>query len=119
MRRIPATGIVLVFTAAISLYAQSGNSGTVRGTVLDPSGASIKGATATLQNPVSHYVKTATTDEQGKFQFDNIPFNNYHLAVTAPSFQPSEQDLNVRTPIPVDVPVALQVSGGATNITVS
>ena len=35
-----------------------------------------------MQNPVSHYTVSVKTDAQGKFEFDNVPFNNYHLVVT-------------------------------------
>ena len=119
MWRTLAACPVLLLTTAAPVFTQSGNSGTVRGSVLDPSGGAIKGAAVSIQNPVSHYVRSVTTDDQGKFQFDNIPYNNYHLATTAPSFQPAHQDVDIRTPIPVDVTVALQISGGATDITVT
>ena len=55
--------------------------------MLDPSGAAVKGATVEIQNPVSHYNQTTQTDDQGNFEFDNIPFNNYHVSVTAPDFR--------------------------------
>ena len=120
MNRILAVCVLGLFALAGSIHAQSGsNSGTVRGSVLDPSGAAIKGANATIQNPVSHYSKTAITDDQGKFLFDNIPFNNYHLTAAAPNFQTGEQDLVVRTPVPVEVKLTLQVAGGATSVTVT
>ena len=55
---------LLVFLSAVvfsDLYAQS-NSGSVGGTVTDPSGAVVPGATVSIQNPVSKYSRTATTD---------------------------------------------------------
>ena len=55
--------------------------------VLDPSGAAIAGATVEIQNPVSHYKQTAQTDDQGNFEFDNVPYNNYHLSANASGFQ--------------------------------
>jgi hypothetical protein len=86
---------------------------------LDPSGAAIRGAAATLQNPVSHYARTVTTDDQGKFEFENVPYNNYHFTASAPSFQTGEQDLAVRSPIPLDVKIALKVSGASQTIEVT
>ena len=77
--------LALLFASSIC-YAQSG---TIRGTVLDPSGAAIAGATVEIQNPVSHYSQSAKTDTQGTFSFDNIPFNNYHLTAAASGFQSS------------------------------
>src|ERR1700691_1669313 len=101
-------------------YAQSSgaNSGTVRGSVLDPSGASIKGVAVVIQNPVSHYSRSAVTDGQGNFEFDNIPFNNYHAIFSAAGFQATEQDLNVRSPVPLDLKISLQIGSATTTVTV-
>ena len=74
---------LLVFLSAVvfsDLFAQS-NSGSVGGTVTDPSGAVVPGATVSIQNPVSKYSRTATTDRAGHFQFPNVPLNPYHLTV--------------------------------------
>ena len=60
------------------LHAQS-NSGSISGTVTDPSGAVVPGATVTVENPVSGYLRTAKTDSAGRYQFSNLPFNPYHL----------------------------------------
>jgi carboxypeptidase family protein/TonB-dependent receptor-like protein len=119
MKRTLAVCAVGLLVLAVAVYAQSGNSGTVRGSVLDSSGAAIKGAAVAIQNPVSHYAQSAATDDQGTFQFNNIPFNNYHLTVTAPSFQTGEQDLAVRTAVPTEVKMTLQVAGAATSLTVT
>ena len=48
-------------------------------------------------------------DGQGKFELDNVPFNNYHLTVTASGFQTNVQDVSVRTPVPLDIKATLQV----------
>lgn len=82
--------IVVALSCSVLTYGQSG-AGTIKGTVLDPSGAAIKGATVGIQNPVSHYQESAKTDAQGTFEFDNVPANNYHLTATASGFQNGEQ----------------------------
>ncbi len=60
-----------------------GSAGVVKGTVKDPSGAVIPGATVTIYNPVTGFERTASTDASGSFTFNNVPFNPYHLTVTA------------------------------------
>ena len=56
--------------------AQSvGNSGSVNGTVLDPTGAVVAGAKVEIRNPVSGFDRSTTTDKAGTFAFTNIPFN--------------------------------------------
>ncbi len=102
-------------------YAQStsANSGTVRGSVLDPSGAAVPNATVEIQNPVSRYDKSVKANPQGSFELDNVPYNNYHLSATAAGFQGSEQDIDVRSPLPVDVKIQVQlgVANESVNIT--
>src|SRR6516162_7958213 len=87
----------LSFWWASSGFAQSiGSSGTIRGSVLDPSAAVIRGATIEIVNPVSQYNRTVATDAQGNFEIVNVPYNNYHLTVTASGFQTNTQDVDVR-----------------------
>ena len=78
---------VVVFLLAFGLraYAQSGgNSGSISGTVLDPSGAVVANATVEIHNPVSGYARATTTDSKGTFSFPNVPFNPYHLTRIGP-----------------------------------
>ncbi len=101
-----------------NLRAQA-NSGTVRGTVLDPSSAAIVGASVEIQNPVSHYNRTVQTDSQGKFEFDNIPFNNYHLSATANGFQGGEEDVNVRSALAVETKISMKIGTAVESVTVT
>ena len=112
---------VMVFLLALGLqaYAQSGgNSGSISGTVLDPTGAVVPNATVEIHNPVSHFDQSTATDISGKFSFPNVPFNPYHLAATATGFAQSARDVEVRSVVPVSVSVSLQVSGSNTSVTV-
>jgi hypothetical protein len=99
--------------------SSSGTSGTVRGSVLDPSGAAIKGASVEIQNPVAHYRRSTITDGQGTFEFDNIPYNNYHASAVATGFQSIEQDVDVRSPIPVQLKISLKIGTSTENVTVT
>jgi hypothetical protein len=101
----------------VNVRAQS-NSGSINGTVTDPSGANVPGATVTVQNPVSGYLRTLKTDATGRFQFSNVPLNPYHLSVSAAGFGEAAQDADVRSTIPVNVNVALQLAGASTTVKV-
>ena len=122
MRR-PARSIfsflfVFLFSVIFSaLYAQS-NSGSVGGTVADPSGAVVPGATVSIQNPVSKYSRTAATDKAGHFQFPNVPFNPYHLTVSMTGFGSFVQDVDVNSIVPVSLNIPLKVSTSSTTVTV-
>src|SRR5271154_391711 len=118
MNKLPICVVLSLVCSAFS-HAQttSSNSGTVRGTVLDPSGAAVLGATVEIQNPVSRYDKSVRSDSQGNFEFDNVPYNNYHVSASAKGFQGGEQDVNVRSPLPVEAKISLAI--GAANETVT
>jgi hypothetical protein len=102
--------------AALPMRAQS--AGTVRGSVLDPSGAAIKGAAVQIQNPVSHYSQSTQTDGQGNFVFANVPFNPYHVSAVAAGFASAEQDLDVRSAIPTELKISLKIGTATETVNV-
>jgi hypothetical protein len=102
------------------LFAQSeGNAGSISGTVTDPTGAVIAGATVTIQNPVSQYQRTVVTDSVGHFRFPNVPFNPYHMTVEMKGFGSLVQDVDVRSTVPITLPIKLKVGAAATTVEVS
>ena len=110
--------LVLIFSAIASFAQSAGNSGSINGSVVDPTGAVVPNATVEIRNPVSGFDHSTTTDAGGKFAFTNIPFNPYHLTVTADGFQSTAQDVEPRSAVPVTVAIKLQVAGSNTQVTV-
>jgi hypothetical protein len=76
--------IVLLLTA--TGYAQSGSS-TVQGTVKDPQGNLVRGATVTLTDPSKNFSRTQQTNDGGAYVFTAVPPGTYRLEVTAPGFK--------------------------------
>ncbi len=111
-----------VFLAGLLLspasFTQSINSGTVEGTVKDPSGAIIKGATVQIRSAVTGYQQTTPTDSQGRYRLSNIPQNAYILRVTAGSFAPLVRSVDVRSSVPSNEDFALQVAGASQSVVV-
>src|SRR5580704_7836479 len=114
------TILAVSFCLATSIVdAQSGgSSGSVNGTVLDPTGAVVPNATVEIHNPVSHFDRSTTTDKSGNFSLPNVPFNPYHMTVSAEGFMKTARDVEVRSAVPLSVSVNLQVSGSTTSVTV-
>lgn len=110
--------VVLLLVLVFSGSASAQSSGILDGTVTDPSGGAVPGATVEIHNPVSHYDRSTTTDTDGRFRFANVPFNPYHLAVTATGFAGSSMDVDVRSAVPTSVTVTLKVASAATTVTV-
>ncbi|MGA8234704.1 MAG: carboxypeptidase regulatory-like domain-containing protein [Candidatus Acidiferrales bacterium] len=110
--------VLVVCLALPSAFAQSGNSSSISGTVLDPSGATVANAVVTIRNSVSQFERSATSDATGKFSFSNVPFNPYHMSVTATGFAPFAEDVEVRSSVPTEVKVSLELAGSMTTVTV-
>jgi hypothetical protein len=111
--------IFAVTVLTTSVAAQSvGNSGSINGSVADPTSAVVSNARVEIHNSVSGFDRFTTTDAAGKFAFTNVPFNPYHLTVTAEGFSSQAQDVEPRSAVPVNVAVTLQVAGSTTKVTV-
>ena len=117
-RSILSFVLVFLFSAIFWTVQAQSNSGSISGTVTDPSGAVVPGATITVENPVSGYLRTSKTDSTGRFHFSNLPFNPYHLTAKATGFGGVGQDADVRSDIPVNVGITLKVAGESTTVTV-
>ena len=112
---VRAALIAFAFLSPITLLAQAG---AIHGTVTDPTGAVIPGATVHLTDQVSGYRHSVTTDSTGQFDVANIPFNTYALSVQAQGFQPSNQKVDVRSAVAVSLKVVLPVLTAVSTVTV-
>ena len=108
----------LIFSA-IKTPAQAGNAGAIDGVVKDQSGGVIPGATVEINNPVSGYAKSTSSGADGSFHFANVPFNPYHLTVSATGFAAYAQDVEVRTGVPLKMEASLKVGAEATTVNVT
>lgn len=105
--------------AAPGAQASGGSAGTISGTVTDPSGAVIAGASITLKNAVTNYQKQVRTDSRGIYQLLNVPHNQYHFSISAPGFQAVEKDIAVRSAVPVQLNIQMKLSGATEQVTVN
>jgi hypothetical protein len=118
LKNLAILGLGCVLLASTPLSWSQTGAGTITGTVSDPTGAVIPGATVEIQNPVSGFERTAVTNKAGTFTFRNVPFNNYHLTANALGFAPSAQDIDVRSVVPVNVGVSLKLKEADISVTV-
>jgi hypothetical protein len=100
--------VAIVATRVPGICAQElGGAGTIQGTVSDPTGGAMAAVTIELSNPVTGLKRRASTDSAGKFFFRNLPPNGYHVVITAQGYQRAERDVEVRSAVPIDLPIAL------------
>jgi hypothetical protein len=78
---------VMSSVSMLSSYAQS-TQGSMLGSVKDPSGAAVSGATVRLTNTETGATSTDVSGNSGEFQFLNISAGSYQLEVSAAGFDP-------------------------------
>jgi hypothetical protein len=91
--------VIGLLTAAVS-FAQNTNSGDLRGTVTDPTGAVLPGVTVTVQDIDKGVTRTYTTDGAGLYDTGSIVPDHYMLTFTMQGFETF-----VRGPITLDVSI--------------
>jgi hypothetical protein len=118
VRAFAVTIFVLAF-GGISASGQTSGSSSLSGVVSDPTGAVVPGATVEIHNPVSQFSRSTVTDNSGQFSFSNLPLNPYHLSITATGFAPYSQDVDVKSAVPMNLKIAIKITGGAETVTVT
>ncbi len=92
----------------------------ISGTVTDPSGAVVAGATVTATNIATGVATTQTTNAQGYYSFQALPLGTYSVGVGKTGFKAYQQTgliLDVNTALTVDV--TLQVGESSEKVEVS
>ncbi len=83
--RVTAVGASLAIFSATSLLAQT-TTGSVNGTVTDPSGAVIPNASVVVINTATGVRTPVTSNEAGVYSARFLPIGPYRVEVTAPGF---------------------------------
>src|SRR4026208_724759 len=90
-KRKPLAAAVFPFSA-MATAASAQVTGTVTGTVKDPQGGVIPGATVTLTSESrGTKLPDVVTNESGNFQFVNVPTDKYTVDVSMSGFKPAKQ----------------------------
>jgi hypothetical protein len=104
---------------AASIYAQN-NSGSVQGSVTDPSGAALGGATVTGRNLDTGLTIASVTTEAGLYSLPNLPPGRYSVTVEAANLKRYVREgVTVATASTVALDIQMQMGAVSENITVS
>lgn len=79
-------GLMLLFAQAV---VQAQTTGSVSGSVTDPNGASVVGATVTIKNDATGAEKSTTTSNAGTFSFQQLQPGTYSVTVENAGFKKS------------------------------
>ncbi len=110
---------LFLFSLLLAAAAQAqGTSGNISGTVTDTTGAVIPNAAVNIVSSISGYTQTTRTDANGQFRFSNIPFNRYHIAVSANGFKPGAQDAVIHSAAITTLDFKLEIGPSSESVTV-
>ena len=84
-----ARTLTLFLMALLTSLNVSGQqiTGSIRGSVSDPSAAIVQGATVTAKHTETGLIRTSVTDRQGEYVLVELPIGHYQLEVRARGFQ--------------------------------
>ncbi|HET9179049.1 MAG TPA: TonB-dependent receptor [Terriglobia bacterium] len=82
--------LVLAFGAMQQKAWAQGAVGTLNGTVMDPSGAVVPGATVIATNTATGVASKTTTTSAGAYTLPYLPYGTYSIRASAPGFQTAE-----------------------------
>ena len=85
------TAVLLLLLTFVAAGAQESR-GSLTGTVTDPNGAALPGATVEIKNVETNVANTATTNEEGNYNFPLLNSGKYTLIVTAQGFATSTRE---------------------------
>src|SRR5450755_2888070 len=91
--------VVLILLSSAMITGQTFR-GTILGSVTDPSGAYVAGATVKVKNPATGLERTTVTSGDGSYSVPELPVGTYSVTVTVTGFQTavtSNVEVNVAT----------------------
>jgi hypothetical protein len=111
--------LLVCLLATVSGYAQTGTT-SLRGTVIDKTGASVGGAKVTLSNTGQALQRELTTNQVGEYEFPALAPGTYTLIVEKAGFRKFEQkSLQLQVNLPATVNVTLEIGTTSEVIEVS
>jgi outer membrane receptor protein involved in Fe transport len=94
----------LLILSALSAIAQLTDTGSIVGTVRDPSGAAVPGATVTATETGTNVRRTTTTNDGGDYVLPSLKIGTYSITIEKSGFQSF-----IHNQIPVDVQSRIKV----------
>lgn len=119
--RVTWLSFVLVLALAAGVFAQSqATTGVIEGTVYDPDGGVLPGATVTLRNTATNFEQVLTTNNEGRFRGVLLPLGPYRITVALESFATLVREgIDLSVGQTINLPLILQLAGVEQEITVT
>lgn len=119
-RAVGLVGLLAVSCFISCLSAWASGPASLSGTVVDPSGAVVPGATVIIQNSDNGGREKCTTGNDGSYSFRTLPAGYYRIEITAHGFKPYLQDGFLLSPTAtLKLEVTLVLTAESTTVEVS
>ena len=102
-----------------SSFAHAQGFGAVRGTIQDPSGAIVRGATVNLKAVGSESTQTTHADSVGAFTINAVPIGEYSLQVDQPGFKTINRTLQITVGSAPNVELTMELSSTSSSVEVT
>jgi hypothetical protein len=119
---VAATTLAIAAAAAMlaapSAYAQT-TLGGITGTVLDPAGSAIPGATVTAVSDDTKLIRTTKSNAEGSYQLVDLPIGKYTITITMAGFTTEKiPSIAIQADRTVTLPAKLALGGASDSVTV-
>jgi hypothetical protein len=113
--------VVILSVLALGTFAAAQSATTsLHGTISDAKGLVVAGATVTINNPATGFSRTVKADDQGSYQFLEVPPSTYILTVSASGFATTRREnVVLQVSSPATINMSLQVQGGTVIVDVT
>ena len=106
-----AVSAILLVAPGASLVRAQVTAGSIAGTVIDPNGRPMPGATVVASDGLRALSRTAVSDQEGRYRFADLPPALYDVSAAAQGFEPVERrhvpvTVNSQTRLDIHLPVA-------------
>ena len=109
-------GLVLTIAMMAAQFAQAGT-GELRIRVTDQSGSPLQ-SVVEIVSSANDYRETFSTDERGVVAVKRLPFGAYGVAVRREGFAPFSDRFEIRSVVPIELPVSLTIAPIRSDVTV-
>jgi hypothetical protein len=96
MKKMFALLALLTVSTFAMGQAVTTSGGAIQGTITDPSGAVVPGATIVITEPATGYTHTLKTDKSGIYVLGPLVPGTYSISVSAPNFEAFKETTTVR-----------------------
>ena len=120
-----ANALAMTFLIAITLFqatrihAQALGTGSIQGTIQDPSGAVVSGALVTATNMGTSVKSSEMTGSSGSYTIPNLPEGDYTVEVQAAGFALVQEQVHVEALSQVGLNISLKVGSQTDKVTIT